>query len=142
MLLSTLSGTGSALLVKPLSEKLPIKFVTGFALLTGGLVLTAFCPVESYQLFSNASFELYLITFHLALVSALAFSVWYHLISKFDVPTLSAYRFLIPVCGVTESIVFLSNESLSLQILVGGLLVILSITLIEREKRLKKAPKF
>jgi drug/metabolite transporter (DMT)-like permease len=138
MLLSTLSGTGSAMLVKPLSGKLPIKFVTGFALFTGGLVLTIFCPLESYQLYSNAPVELYLITFHLAMVSALAFSVWYHLISKFDVPTLSAYRFLIPICGATESIIFLPGESLSLQIIAGGLLVICSIILIEREKRLKK----
>lgn len=134
---SCLCGVIAALMVRPMNKKIPPTFLNGLSLLFGGLILSLAVPQSTLGLISNMNIQLFLITLWLAIVSALAFSLWYYLITIFDVPRLSGYRMLIPVCGVLESVVFLADEKLTWNYLTGGVLVLLSITVLEKMKRKK-----
>jgi drug/metabolite transporter (DMT)-like permease len=45
---------------------------------------------------------------------------------------LATYRFLIPLCGVFESLILLDNEKLTPAMMVGGAVVLISMTLVNR----------
>ena len=134
MLAATISATFATLLVKPLAEKVPPIFISGFSLFVGGVVLMAFSPLSVWRIVVQAGLPLIGMTFYLAFVSATAFSLWYTLVSRFEVAKLSGYRYLIPVCGVLESALFIPGETLGWATLLGGVLVLCSVKLLERSK--------
>ncbi|MGJ8643809.1 MAG: DMT family transporter [Luteolibacter sp.] len=75
-----------------------------------------------------------LITCWLSFVSAAAFALWNHLSTKFPVPLLAGYRFLIPLCGMTESLIFLKGESAGWGLITGACLVVVSLVLMQRAR--------
>jgi len=135
LVLACLCGVIAALLVRPMNKKVPVPFFTGAALFLGGAILCICVPSSTYKILQHLNWQLTLITLWLALVSSMAFSLWYYLITLYDVPRLSAYRMLIPVCGVLESIAILPQEKLDWHIISGGVLVLLCILLLEKEKK-------
>ena len=132
---SSLCGVVAALMVRPINKKVPATFLSGFSLLIGGFILCLINPQATIKLIQGFNTPLVLITCWLAIVSAAAFGLWYYLITLFDVPRLSGYRMLIPVCGVFESVIFLADEKLTWNYLGGGILVMLSIFYLEKLKR-------
>jgi drug/metabolite transporter (DMT)-like permease len=138
VMLATMSGTGALLMVRPLSLHVPVTFITGFSLFAGGFVFILLAPERSLSIILHSPWQLQLLTLYLAFLSATAFSLWYWLITLYDVTRLSAYRFLIPIFGVFESVLFLTSETLSGQLVTGGALVILSIVILEALSRRKK----
>lgn len=138
VMLATLSGTGAALVVRPLSKHVPVTFITGFSLFAGGLVFMLLTPQRCVEIIVGSPWQLKALTLYLAFLSATAFSLWYWLITLYDVTRLSAYRFLIPIFGVLESVLFLASESLSEQLVAGGGLVVLSIAILEWINRRKR----
>lgn len=134
---SCLCGVIAALMVRPMNKKIPPAFLNGLSLFCGGLILALAVPKATISLINSMNTQLLLLTLWLAVVSALAFSLWYYLITIFDVPRLSGYRMLIPVCGVLESVLFLADEKLTWNYLTGGLLVLASISILEKLKRKK-----
>ncbi|MCM8543414.1 MAG: DMT family transporter [Lentisphaeraceae bacterium] len=138
---SCLCGVIAALMVRPISKKIPSTFLNGASLFCGGTILCLVNPQMTLGLIQNMRMELLLITLWLSVVSALAFSLWYYLITLFDVPRLSGYRMLIPVCGVLESVLILSDEKLTWNYLTGGLIVLSSIFILEKLKRSSVASK-
>ena len=132
---SSLCGVVAALMVRPMNKKVPPTFLSGLSLLLGGIILSFINPKATLELIQSFNGPLLLLTCWLAIVSAAAFSLWYYLITLFDVPRLSGYRMLIPVCGVFESVIFLSDEKLTWNYLTGGLLVLASIFYLEKLKR-------
>jgi drug/metabolite transporter (DMT)-like permease len=138
VMLATLAGTGALLMVRPLSQHVPVTFITGFSLFTGGLAFMLLAPGRSVEIVVNSPWQLQVLTLYLAFLSATAFSLWYWLITLYDVTRLSGYRFLIPIFGVLESVLFLTSETLSQELVIGGALVILSIVILEWINRRKK----
>ena len=138
ILLATLGGTGAVLLVRPLSRYVPVMFITGFSLFCGGLGFMMATPVRTFEILAESPWQLVVLTVYLAFLSAAAFSIWYWLITLYEVARLSVYRFLIPVFGVFESVIFIADESLSPQLMVGGGLVVVAIVLLERTSRRKR----
>lgn len=138
VMLATLSGTGALLMVRPLSQHVPVTFITGFSLFSGGLVFMVLTPARSLEIALNSPWQLQVLTLYLAFLSATAFSLWYWLITLYDVTRLSAYRFLIPIFGVLESVLFLASESFTQQLLTGSTLVVLSIVILEWMNRRKR----
>ena len=125
-------GALSSLLVRRLKGRIAIPFLTGFALFVGGLVLLAVGAPALPALIASATPLLWGMILYLALISAAAFSLWYWLVGRFDVARLGGYRFLIPVCGATESALFIPGESITVRILIGGVLVLICVRLLER----------
>jgi drug/metabolite transporter (DMT)-like permease len=113
---------------------------TGFSLLLGGLVLVSLGgpAIWAGQL---GLFDGYVLawTVWLAFVSAAAFSLWNHLSTIFPAPELATYRFLIPLCGVFESLWLLDDERLSPAMIVGGVLVLVAMTMSQKSRTRKPA---
>jgi len=135
IMFATLCGVFASLKVKPLNETLSVPFISGVSLFVGGVALSVMVPNEFLYLIQNMDAWLMSMTIYLALVSALAFSLWYWLITKFEVVKLSVYRMLIPICGAFESLLFLDNEVIDLQLITGALMVLSSIFILEKYKK-------
>jgi len=132
MLMGTMSGAMAMFFVRPLNKRVSIRFITGFALFAGGSALALAGAPSLPALFGQATWPLVGLTLHLAMVSAVAFSLWYWLVTLYDFPTLSGYRFLVPICGALESALLIPNESITLQIALGGAITLSSVWLLER----------
>jgi len=135
MLGATLAAATATLLIPALGKAVAPPLISGFSLTWGGLVLSLAAPAESRAYLIEPSTIYWAATLWLALVSAVAFSLFYYLVSRFDLTTLSGYRFLIPICGAVESALFIPGERLGFGVVVGGALVISAITILERVRR-------
>lgn len=132
MLTATASGALAVITFQKIKPTMSAVNATGLSLFLGGLGLAAIgIPALSTlpQMFAGPVIPA---TLWLAFVSAAAFSIWNHLTTLFPVTLLASYRFLIPVCGVLESLLFISTESAGWGLLLGGTLVIASMLIARR----------
>jgi drug/metabolite transporter (DMT)-like permease len=118
-----------------LGKGIGARAATGFSLALGG-VLLLLAGVGSFariaELMGNP--VVILITCWLSFVSAFAFALWNHLSTKFPVPLLAGYRFLIPLCGMSESLVFLKGETAGWGLITGACIVVISLVLMQRAR--------
>jgi drug/metabolite transporter (DMT)-like permease len=70
----------------------------------------------------------------LAIISATAFAIWFHLLDKVKVSKLNLWKFLIPLSGAALSWIILPNEHPTFPSLVGMVLIIIGIMIGQREK--------
>jgi drug/metabolite transporter (DMT)-like permease len=104
-------------------------FLGGVCLATMGLIRNG---VPSFDL----PLMFYATLLWLAAVSAIAFSLWFHLLTKVKVSQLNIWKFLIPVFGAITSWLILPDESPSLWPIIGLLFVVTGIlTANVREKK-------
>ncbi|MFX9665031.1 EamA family transporter, partial [Acinetobacter baumannii] len=85
--------------------------MTGWQLFVGGLILTAAGmgmdgELQGFDLTSGA------LLLYLALLSSVAFAVWSLLLKHNPVGMIAAFNFLIPVFGVSLSVLFLGESML------------------------------
>ncbi|YCM46650.1 DMT family transporter [Verrucomicrobiaceae bacterium 227] len=139
MLTATASGAIGIILFSKINPSMSSINATGLSLLVGGLALIGTGARDFGSLAEMFTPPVLLATLWLAFVSASAFTMWNHLSTIFPVSLLASYRFLIPVCGVIESLLFLTGESPGWGLLIGGPLVILSMV-IARRSTLKTPP--
>ncbi len=135
-LLASLSGAMGAIGLKKMSAHHGSRTITSISLFVGGfaLLLLGLGGWDGFwrDLGSGAIWVL----LYLAFLSATAFTLWNRLIEQYSVNVLSAYRFLIPLCGVLESALFVQSESIGLGIVLGGVLILGSLYAMSRlEKR-------
>ena len=117
-----------------LGKVIGARAATGFSLGLGGLLLLL-CGVSSFPRAGELmTLPVILITCWLCFVSAAAFALWNYLSTKHPVPLLAGYRFLIPLCGMTESLVFLKGESAGWGLISGALLVVISLVMMQRAR--------
>ncbi len=127
MLSATASGALAVITFQKLKTTISSKNATGFSLLLGGIGLILVGAPALDQLSEMFSPIVIFATLWLCLVSAAAFSIWNHLSTLFPVTLLASYRFLIPIAGVIEALIFLPNERPGWGLVIGGALVILSM---------------
>ncbi|BCX49526.1 drug/metabolite transporter (DMT) superfamily protein [Haloferula helveola] len=132
MVLATGLGAVGLIQFGRMRETIGARAATGYSLLGGGLLLLiAGAPafVEAGRLMTPG---VMLLTLWLAVVSASAFGLWNHLSTKHPVPLLAGYRFLIPLAGMTESLLLLEGESAGWGLLAGAALVVGSLVMAQR----------
>jgi drug/metabolite transporter (DMT)-like permease len=134
LIIATLSNTIVSLQIRPLQKKIDAATLSGASMAIGGFMLMALQPQRTWELVCLMQLRDWGLTFYLVIVSALAFHLWFVLIVQYDVKRMSAYRLLIPICGVVLSIVAFPQETLSLKAFVGGALVLSCIAVMEKLK--------
>ena len=111
MLAATGCGAVGLIYFRKVGKTMSSVNATGLSLLIGGAGL---CLVGAGELkMIPVMFESPLvigITMWLALVSAVAFSLWNSLSRRYPVPLLASYRFLIPLCGILEAFLLLGGD--------------------------------
>ena len=123
MLGASLASGFAALLVAKDKQKIPAVALNGAQLLVGGLLLVGVSLVtEDVVLPTSPAY--YGSLLYLALLSAIAFSLWFSLIKE-GVPlsSLNLWKFIIPVSGALLSWVILPAESPTIWALLGMVLV-------------------
>ncbi len=132
MLAATGSGALGLVQFGRLRETIGARAATGWSLLGGGGLLLA----TGWPAFARAEVLLsppvIVLTLWLALVSASAFSLWNHLSTRHPVPLLAGYRFLIPLCGMVESLIVIEEESAGWGLIIGAVLVVASLIMAQR----------
>lgn len=108
---------------------------TGFSLFIGGVGLVLMGGQSAWR-GDWVRFDGFVIacTVWLAFVSAAAFALWNHLSAIMSAHRLATYRFLIPICGVFESLLLLEGERLTPAMVAGGAIVLLAMSRIHRDR--------
>jgi len=127
ILTSTLFGSIGIIIFGKIKPTMGSKAASGYALLAGGFILFLIGSPALFELPNLMSEKVIYLTFWLSSVSALGFAIWNHLSTIYPVSLLASYRFLIPLCGVVESLIILRSESPGIGLLIGGPLILASI---------------
>lgn len=134
LLLLIATGSGAVGLIRfgQLRTTIGARSATGFSLLGGGLVLLAIGGREFPRALELMTPEVAGLTLWLAVVSASAFGLWNHLSTRHPVPLLAGYRFLIPLAGMFESLLFLPDESAGWGLVIGAALIVAALIFSQR----------
>lgn len=124
---STFFGAIGIIVFGKIKPTMGSKAGSGFALFLGGigLFITGLPAFHMLPVIFDA--KVIYLTLWLAFVSAMGFALWNHLSTIYPVSLLASYRFLIPLCGVIESLIILRSETPGWGLLVGGPIILISI---------------
>ena len=134
-ILSSLSGTLGVIILQGIVPTMSSRVATGFGLVIGGFMMCVIGMPAWLHFAELFTLKVVLLTVHLTFVSAVSFSLWNYLTTLFPVNLLAGYRFLIPICAVIESSLFVAGESPGLGIFIGGALVISAVVGLQRMHR-------
>ncbi|CAA6678044.1 MULTISPECIES: DMT family transporter [unclassified Lentimonas] len=122
-LCATLSGAIAATFMKRVAPISGARTTTAFSLAIGGILLLLTAAPYWHSYFSHFNITTLLVTAYLAFLSAAAFAIWNQLIEHYSVNVLSSFRFIIPLFGVIESVLFIPGETLRLGIVIGAVII-------------------
>lgn len=127
ILLSALVSAWGGIYAKKLTEDLSTLAITAYQMLIGSCVLLLMAlPQVDLFAFNWDTYTLGLLLW-LAFLSAAAFALWYSILKFNPLGKVTIYKFLIPVFGVFFSAMFLAEETITLDIFWGLLLVSIGI---------------
>lgn len=127
ILITGVCSAAASLLGKRLVQDLHPVVMNGFQITLGSLVLLAVSLPFAEVTLVAPNLEVTGITLYLALVTAIAFTVYYLVVKYHDLSRVAAYRFLIPVSGVVLSALLIPGERLSWELAGAAVLVALGI---------------
>ncbi len=134
MLLSTLSYATSSVLIKKYGALENPVTLSGYQFTLGGLIMVAAALAMGGRLqgFTPASV---LLLIYMAMISAVAYSIWGILLKHNPVGRVAVYGFMNPVFGVILSAVLLKeqNQAFTVQGLISLLLVCVGIYVVNRD---------
>lgn len=134
ILISTLSASYSAIMIKNYSKEISPVFLCGYQFIIGGIVII----ITSLALGGNIStwsLNGILILAYLAFLSAIAYTLWTVLIKHNPVSHVSVFQFTVPIFGVILSSIFLANENINKFTIIALTLVSLGIILVNKSKK-------
>lgn len=134
VLMSQLCGAISAAFIKKFTQKQNAVLLSGYQFFLGGVLLI----IIGYLRGGHITFEFnlgLLVLIHLALVSAIAYTIWGLLLSVNPVSKIGVYMCVTPIIGVILSSVVLheSNQAFQFSSLIALILVSLSVFLVNKE---------
>ena len=132
--LSTVSYACSSVLIRQYSQKENPVTLSGWQFLLGGLVMAVVGYLMGGRIsgFTVGSVALLI---YLAMISAVAYSIWGILLKHNPVGRVAVFGFMNPVFGVTLSAILLheQNQAFTLQGLISLILVCIGIYLVNRD---------
>lgn len=134
-----------AIYAKKLTKSMDVMVVTGYSLFLGGVVLVLLGIMNGGRVY-NFTTSSSILLIYLALLSAVAFSLWNLLLKYNKVGPVSVFNFLTPIFGVILSAIFLGENILEYKNIIALVLVSLGIWIANKEKNsntgLSKVSKF
>ena len=134
MLLSAISYALSSVLIKKYSEYENPVILSGYQFTMGGIIMAAAGLLMGGKL-SGFTFKSTMLLIYMALISAVAYSIWGILLKYNPVGKVAVYGFMNPVCGVILSAILLKeqNQAFTLQGLVSLILVCIGIYMVNKD---------
>lgn len=129
VLISTAAYGISAVYLKIISDRESSMTITSYQILLGSIILIVFGFILGGHV-DNFTWKSTLLLIYMALLSAVAFSIWTFLMKYNPVGKVAIYSFSIPVFGVIMSGIFLKEQFLSwknlaaLALICGGILIV------------------
>lgn len=137
VLFSTLCASGGNLITKAcMKDRDPVK-ITAFQLAFGGLILLLIGFIFGGKVSFN-SFTSIVVLIYLALVSAVAFTLWTAILRYHPVSKISVFNLLVPVFGTVWSGILLNEPVFTLENIVALVLVCAGIILVNLELNKKR----
>jgi len=131
---SFVSALGNIVVAKRKGGLHPVALNSAQMLIGGPILLLLALPFEGLpHLLLPPVFYAQLLW--LAIISAIAFAIWFHLLSKIKVSKLNLWKFLIPLSGAALSWIILPDESPTLPSLIGMAFIITGIVIGQRASR-------
>ena len=109
LLLASVSLAVSSILVKKYSVRFSVVMLSGYQFIVGGLVMMAVGFVLGGRMDLVPQFSAYILLLYLALISAVAYTLWGMLMKNNPVSRVSIFNFMIPLFGVLLSAIFLGE---------------------------------
>ena len=122
---SQISYAVSGILIKKFSSRFDVVMLSGWQFTLGGLLMIAAGLIGGGHIAFTDNWQAYLLLLYMALISAVAYSVWGLLLQHNPISRVSIYTFLTPLFGVLLSAVFLGEweQAASLKTLAALILV-------------------
>ena len=136
MIISTLMSALSSVLIKRFSQHENPVLLSGYQFFMGGSILAAAGLIMGGRLNSINTSSL-AVLFYLAMVSAVAYSLWSILLKYNPVSRIAIFGFMNPVCGVFLSAFILkeSGQAFNPKSLIALILVCIGIYIVNRTKK-------
>lgn len=140
IILSAFAYSVSGVLIKRFSANEAPVMLSGWQFLAGGIVMAAFAALAGGRVHMHLDIKSVLAILYLALISAVAYTVWGLLLKYNPVSRVSVIGFMNPVFGVLLSAAFLgeSGEAFSFKNLVSLVLVCIGIYVVNAKFTGKK----
>ena len=136
VLLASISLAVSGILSKKYSKRFSVVMLSGYQFLLGGFVMIVVGLVLGGRISLPGNFSAYVLLLYMALISAVAYSVWGILLKYNPVSRVTIFNFLTPLFGVLLSAIFLGevDQALQLNKLLALILVCVGIYVVNRKK--------
>lgn len=134
ILLSTLSYAASSVMIKKYSQSENPVTLSGYQFTIGGIIM-AIAGFAMGGKLSGFTIKSTLLLIYMAIISAVAYSIWSILLKHNPVGKVAVFGFMNPVFGVILSAVLLNeqNQAFTLQGLISLILVCIGIYLVNRD---------
>lgn len=126
--------SASSIYSKKLSETISVILVTGYQLLIGGVFLIIIGTLNKGYI-TNFTLPSTMVLLYLALLSAIAFSLWTLLLKYNKVSSISIFNFIIPISGAILSSIFLGENILDFKNAVALVLVCIGIYIVDNNSK-------
>ena len=142
VLLGALTWAFGQVIAKPVSEKIssPIALTAWIGILGGPqlIIASAFVEGDTLKHITSANYVAWSIVLYLALLmTAVGYSFWYYILKRYPVNKVMPIHLLLPVSGIITAIVLL-KERPSIEVFVGGVIILLGVGLILISRENKK----
>lgn len=135
IIIAALMFSVASVYAKRISKEMDVIVVTGYSLFLGGFVLVLLGVING-GIVDNFTTASTLLLLYLALLSAVAFTLWNLLLKYNKVGAVSIYNFLTPVFGALLSAIFLGESILDLKNIAALVLVCIGIWSVNKEDKL------
>jgi drug/metabolite transporter (DMT)-like permease len=135
ILLSTIISAIGSVLVKTLTKKVHPVVIAGVQMTMGGTLLLLFGLLGASPSDMVYSTKGTLMLGYLSVLSATAFSIWFYLLSHFQISSISIHKFQVPMWGALLSVLVIPGERFEVNKLFALILVITGIIIVNSKSK-------
>ncbi len=135
MILSGIVSSLAMFLAKKIGKELPSIVYTSWQMIIGSILLFFVGGLMGGSIDSLHFTPLSIVLFiYLALLSSIAFCLWYYILQYRKIGEISLYKFFVPVSGTLLTALFVPGEKLMPIYIIALILVSLGIVIVNRKK--------